>query len=362
MDDLISRKNRGEVILFSELLNEIPSDEVLSELFPNPHNPDQPLATHSQLQVLKLRLDGLKQPQIAEALKITPGQVSYRSMSIKNNLHNRVPSYIDVDLPALRRILGMRPKAPTDGITKLSELLEAMPTDEELYQLFVERGRLVVGPKTRPLTTDDLKLLKMRVQKIGYQDIGKSIGLDAEKTRKKIAAIMSRIRRHLNLIMDVPELYRPKGIQAKVSERPSIEEGKLNALSQRQREVWLLYEQGLKKKEIADKLGISYQVVNQHIHNAERRIKEYMEYCSRQERNNEPVFLPLTRGEVKVIYKALEAYEYELEDNIPRKGGNDWAGKLPYESKIVADLYDRVQIAIFGKILSKLRPNWGKDD
>lgn len=117
----------------------------------------------------------------------------------------------------------------------------------------------------------------------------------------------------------------------------------------------------MKKKQIAEKLGISYQVVNQHIHNAERRIKEYREYCARQERNSEPVYLPLTRGEVKVIFKALAAYEDELEARVSRKGGSDWIGKLPYESKIVSDLYERVQIAIFGKVLAKLRPNWGKD-
>lgn len=245
MDNLISRKNRGEVILFSELLKEMPSDEILAELFPDPYKSAHPLATQAQFQVLKLRFDGLKQPQIAVALQITQSQVAYRSMQIVNNLRNRVPSYIDVDIPGLRRLLGMKRILPSDGITKLSELLDAMPSDEELYQLFVKRGRYISGGKPQPLTTDDLKLLQMRVQGKSYQEIGNDIGLDEEKVRKKIVAIKSRIRRHLNLILDVPELFKPKGIQAKVIEQPSItEEGKLNALSQRQREVWLLHSKG----------------------------------------------------------------------------------------------------------------------
>ena len=65
-------------ILFSELLADIPSDEVLAELFPDPYRPQKALATHSGLEVLKLSLEGLNTAQTAERLHMTLSQADHR--------------------------------------------------------------------------------------------------------------------------------------------------------------------------------------------------------------------------------------------------------------------------------------------
>lgn len=60
-NNFLEQKRKGEKILFSELLAAPPSDDVLIELFPNTLTPNRPLVTQRGLEVLKLRLEGLRQ-------------------------------------------------------------------------------------------------------------------------------------------------------------------------------------------------------------------------------------------------------------------------------------------------------------
>ena len=145
MNKFLEMKERGETILFSELLKDIPPDHILIDLFPNKRNPVRLLVSHAELEVLSLRLKGFTQAEIAEQLGITPGQVAYRSKEAKNALYMNVPPYICVDIPALRRILNA-PRELT-SYKLLSELLRDMPSDEELMRLFIERGSIRGGKR-----------------------------------------------------------------------------------------------------------------------------------------------------------------------------------------------------------------------
>ena len=71
MDRFLAMKERGETILFSELLAEIPSDDVLRVLFPAQKRTWKQLATKRGMEVLKLHLDGFRQPEIAKKLDLT---------------------------------------------------------------------------------------------------------------------------------------------------------------------------------------------------------------------------------------------------------------------------------------------------
>lgn len=57
--------------LASELLANIPSDEILEELFRDPTWPQRKTVTHLGLKILKLRLEGFDTAQIAERLHMT---------------------------------------------------------------------------------------------------------------------------------------------------------------------------------------------------------------------------------------------------------------------------------------------------
>ena len=95
MDDFRERIERGETILFSEILKHIPSDEVLAHLFPDPYSQGQPAITHFGLEVLELRLQGLKQVQIAEKLQTTKSRVAYWSQMTMNSLHKDCLDHVE---------------------------------------------------------------------------------------------------------------------------------------------------------------------------------------------------------------------------------------------------------------------------
>lgn len=357
MNRFLEMKERGETILFSELLDDIPADDVLAELLPN--------ASQRELKILKLRSEGLCQAEIAEKLKLTLGQVTYVSARIRKHLYGNIPSYIDVDIPPLRKVLGLREKEQT-GYRLISELLRDMPSDEKLLSLFIERGNSLHDEKTPP-TNRDLQLLQMRSQKRGYDSIGEEVGLSAEKVQRQISLTLIRISRDLKIKLDIPELYRSRNLsvqqdQAPVPElQPDSSEKKPNILSKRQREVWMLLEQGLNRKEIAQRLGISYSSVGAHILQAERRFLEYERYCAEEKKNFEPVFLPLTRGEVKIILAALDLYERNLESELTYRPKNDWAGRLSYEANVVANLYDKAHTLIYGEAINRIPRDWDTD-
>ena len=70
----------------------------------------------------------------------------------------------------------------------------------------------------------------------------------------------------------------------------------------------------------------------------------------------------MTRGEVKLIMEALRSLEREYEKSVVKNVKSDWRGKLPYESNVIADLYDRMQEVIYGRSIIKILPDWeGRD-
>lgn len=141
-----------------------------------------------------------------------------------------------------------------------------------------------------------------------------------------------------------------------------MDEKRMEALTPKQQVAVRLKEKGLTIKEIAAAMGVTYNAVREHLRHAERRFREYDEYMAIEKRNLEQVDLPLNRGEVKLMMAALRALEREYEKNVVKNIKSDWRAKLPYESKVIADLYDRMQELIYGKAIMEMAPNWEKKD
>ena len=108
MDQLLEKASHGEAIHFSELLRDIPSDEILAKLFFNPEHPENNGVSQFGLEVLKLRLEGYKLSEIADRLRTPASKVAYWSRKTRNCLLKGVPDCIDVEIPALRRLLHIR--------------------------------------------------------------------------------------------------------------------------------------------------------------------------------------------------------------------------------------------------------------
>ena len=79
----------------------------------------------------------------------------------------------------------------------------------------------------------------------------------------------------------------------------------------------------------------------------------------RSERNQEFAYLPLTRGEVKIIFEALEVYGRKLERKIWHRPDSDWEGLRPYKADIVSDLQERARKVILSEYLDKTKKDLG---
>lgn len=136
----------------------------------------------------------------------------------------------------------------------------------------------------------------------------------------------------------------------KEDEYSNVDESYLHYLTKRQRAAWLLHEEGLSRKQIAERLGISYNAVVELLRLAVHQFKQYESYCAIEKRNLEMADFPLTIGEVKVIMDALDLYACQLESQGISHIESDTYGKLPITKTIVAELHQKAQILIYGKV------------
>lgn len=77
-------------------------------------------------------------------------------------------------------------------------------------------------------------------------------------------------------------------------------------------------------------------------------MREYEHYQSVQERNNEIVDFPITRGELRVIHEGLQRLEEDLLKNAHFGAQTDWRDKLPYTALILRDLRARTEKELYG--------------
>ena len=106
---------------------------------------------------------------------------------------------------------------------------------------------------------------------------------------------------------------------------------------------------------ISRKLGVSYNAVRETMKRIDRKFREYDRFQATEEKDKATIFFPLTRGEGKPILEAIRRYEFELERQ--NRALNDWRGNIPYKCEVLADLYERGQVAVHGKVTEKLLPN-----
>lgn len=117
---------------------------------------------------------------------------------------------------------------------------------------------------------------------------------------------------------------------------------RIDCLTERQRDVYLLREKGMSGPAIARQLGITQNAVYQHIHHYERRLKQFDAYQDAKERNLEPISIPLTRGEAKLIVRALAEYRRRIQSTVVQNIKSDWLGRVPYEYQLTDMLAEKV--------------------
>lgn len=211
-----------KTVLISTILADIPSDEKLAELFPDPYQPGKSSVSRFGLEILKLRLEGLDSAQTAEKLHISCSRVEHWSLRTVRMLTWKRPDNIEIDIPALRKLLGIRPYNFVGDYTKLSELLRDMPSDEVLNQIDRERGNLTSGKKRHRVSNQDLYVLQQRLAGRTYRNIGEEFGKSPEAVRRWIWKIKVALKWYLGVELDVPELFEEKNEKQPASFPPDM--------------------------------------------------------------------------------------------------------------------------------------------
>lgn len=125
----------------------------------------------------------------------------------------------------------------------------------------------------------------------------------------------------------------------------------LSILTEKQRQAWELRQKGLSYRKIGEKMGISTNAATTHVHNAERRFRQWEKYNAIEQQNNEIVPVELTRGEVKLLVLALHTEQQRMQKDAHYNIHTDWKGRLPYESRIISGLSEKLQLAVYQQVI-----------
>ena len=207
-NEFLMRKVNGEKIFFSELLVDPPSDEILAELFPYGRK-NAFFITQTALKVLILKLNGLNVEEIGAKLNLTRYQVYGRLKNVALKLvRGPIPDYIELDIPALRKMCGMDVPT-TGGYTKVSELLRDMPSEQELLEFASSRGNVPGLGDIRPINRSDLLLLQKKAAGRQNADIARELGVSGASIHQRLAWIRRALKK-IGVQIDMPELFPHK--------------------------------------------------------------------------------------------------------------------------------------------------------
>ena len=126
----------------------------------------------------------------------------------------------------------------------------------------------------------------------------------------------------------------------------------LSFLTEKQRTAYILRHQGKIFKEIGEYLNTSTDSARKYYARAERRIREYEQYNDIKEKNNMPLEINITYGELKLIIRALIELISYMDKNIKHNVKSDWMGSRPYEYTIIKKLLERIEL-IYNDIQEK---------
>lgn len=117
----------------------------------------------------------------------------------------------------------------------------------------------------------------------------------------------------------------------------------LSFLTEKQRTVYLLKQEGKTYKAIAKELNISYNGVRNHYLLAERRIRAHNEYINAiQSRSKKYIDVNMNIVELRLIIHALMDRNMSMLDKIHYSVKSSWFEKLPYEYTVIENLLERL--------------------
>lgn len=128
-------------------------------------------------------------------------------------------------------------------------------------------------------------------------------------------------------------------------------EENLSILTEKQKTAYLLRQEGMTYKAIAEKMGVTSDTASQHVKTAERRFREYERLQAQERWGKEEVSITITRIELEAVMWSLKW----IEDKMIRHGGTHknpaWREQLPFAVEPVNELFYKTQQAMYGRII-----------
>ena len=120
----------------------------------------------------------------------------------------------------------------------------------------------------------------------------------------------------------------------------------VSILTERQRQAYLLRQQGMTYRKIGEEMGISDGAASRLVRDAQRRLQNHEQFCRWQEKQNQPVDFPLTRGELALLLTGAREMRIDMMRSAMRKKDGDLASRLPDEYPMLEQLILRVEQAL----------------
>lgn len=236
---------KAQRILLSDLLENPPSNEVLAGLIPDPAHAGQPYIRKELLQALNLRCKGYSISEVAQRLSVSNGRISAWTLSALRSLRQWVPTNLEIDVLAVRRWLGLSVSVASK-YGKMSVLLDANPTDEELREEFVALG-FVDGLTLHSYPSNrDLCIVRARAAGKTHVQIGEEFGTTAKMVRTKLVRAYWYFQRDLRLEMDIPDIFPQQRTEG--NNECALPAGEVNAENKKPKENYC-YEQDYASEE-----------------------------------------------------------------------------------------------------------------
>lgn len=193
---------KSDSILLSALLNDLPSDKQLTAIFPHPNYYNRPYIPHDALLILKFKIEGCSQKEIASKLQKHENYISYWYKKTKLRL---IQENVVIDVPAISKLFGLGFQSGKN--IRLSDLIKDMPSDNQIKQLYADCGYIRERSKRRLLNQEDLYMVQQVIAGQSHASIARSLNINSNVVHCKFRAIYLRLVLDLKIEVDIPNIF-----------------------------------------------------------------------------------------------------------------------------------------------------------
>lgn len=131
-----------------------------------------------------------------------------------------------------------------------------------------------------------------------------------------------------------------------MSEKPDVD---LKILTAKQRQAYLLRQQGLSFRAIGENMGIIDSTARMHFNMAERRLREKAHDDAQNAWSETPILISTTQGQVQALLDCLDWLDGAVRRKVYRSSKNS-QDRLPYSVRVLKGFVEQLQMDLYGEV------------